>query len=308
MELPYDDRSDPRVLVLGDLMTDVVTVLSGPVAPGSDTAAAISLLGGGSAANTAAWLAALDVPVAYVGRVGDDAFGRAAVEELRAAGVRCAVAVDPVEPTGTCVVLVGPDGERSMLPDTGANGRIDARDLPEAWFRPGRHLHVSGYALLNPGSRGAALAAVELARGVRMTVSVDPSSAAPLAALGAEAFLAWTGGCDLLLANADEARVLTGEDDPRAAVAALAEHYGEAVVTCGAAGALWHGGFRSGYLGASAGAEHIEVVDTTGAGDAFDAGFLAEWLLNPEPEGALSRGNRTAALAVARVGGRPATG
>jgi sugar/nucleoside kinase (ribokinase family) len=96
--------------------------------------------------------------------------------------------------------------------------------------------------------------------------------------------------------------VLTGHDDARTAAQLLSEQYGEVVVKLGAGGALWHGGF----VGASAPAERVEdVVDTTGAGDAFAAGFLAEWLLHPEPESALTAANRLAAGAVARVGARP---
>lgn len=292
---------EPRVVVLGDLMTDVVTRMSGPVAVGSDTPARISVHGGGSAANVAAWLAALDVPTAYIARAGADAFGRAGVGELADAGVECHVMADPELPTGTCVVLVGTDGERSMLPDPGANAALSPDDVPRHLFRPGRHLHVSGYVLLSATGRAAALAALALAHDRRMTTSVDPASAAPLELAGPASFLAWTAGCDLVLANRDEARVLTGRDDPRAAAEALSEHYREAVVKCGAAGAVWHGGF----FGASAAASRLDVVDTTGAGDAFAAGFLAEWLLNPEPEGALAAGNRIAAQAVARVGARP---
>lgn len=296
--------SGPEVVVVGDVMTDVVTRHAGPIAPGSDTPAKIGVHGGGSAANVAAWLADLDVPVTFIGKVGADAFGDAAVAELRDAGVRVVVAVDAEAPTGTCVVLVGPDGERTFLPDRGANATFSPRDLaalPDDLFRPGRHLHLSSYLLLAASSRAAGLEVLARARAARMTVSVDPASAAPLALVGATEFLGWTRGAQLMFANAEEATVLTGRTDPREAAAALAEDYREVVVKCGAAGSVWHGGF----LAASAAAERVLAVDTTGAGDAFAAGFLAEWLLHPEPETALARGNRTAARAVERIGARP---
>jgi sugar/nucleoside kinase (ribokinase family) len=292
----------PRVVVVGDVMTDVVTVAAGPLAHGSDTPASVTLQGGGSGANVACWLASLGVPTAFMGRVGDDDLGRRAAADLTAYGVDARLSVDPELPTGACVVLVSPDGERTMLPDAGANATLSTAPLPDDVFRPGTHLHLSGYALLRAGSRDAALASLAAAGAARMTVSVDPSSAAPLRAAGPGTFLDWTAGASICLANAEEAAVLAGSDDVRTAAELLSARYGEVVVKLGARGALWHGGFVS----ASAPAEQVTSrIDTTGAGDAFAAGFLAEWLLHPEPESALTAGNRLAAQAVGLVGARP---
>jgi sugar/nucleoside kinase (ribokinase family) len=291
-----------RVICLGDLMVDVVAVMRAPLAPGSDTRASVSSHGGGSAANVAAWLAAAGTAVAFVGRTGADPLGAGAVRELADGGVHTAVTVDAERPTGTCVVLVSAGGERSMLPDAGANSGLRPEDLPHALFAPGCHLHLSGYPLLDPYAREAALAALDLARARRMSVSVDPSSAAPLATLGPERFLEWTGGADLCLANADEARVLTGLAGPHAAAQALAERYAEVVVKLGVQGALW---CRAGAPLVAVPAEPVPVADTTGAGDAFAAGFLTGWLDRARPEAALRSGCRLAALAVAQVGARP---
>jgi sugar/nucleoside kinase (ribokinase family) len=289
------------VLVVGDVMVDVLAAMSGPLARGSDTPSTVTTQGGGSAANVACWLAGQGVPTAYVGRVGDDVLGRQSVDDLRDRGVVTWVGVDEEEHTGTCVVLVEPGGERSMLPDTGANATLSPDDLPARAFRPGAHLHLSGYTLLHKGSRDAGLAALSLARAAGMTVSVDPSSAALLEAAGAARFLDWTRGVDVLLANRDEAAVLSGANDPHEAAAQVADTYREVVVKLGSDGALW----RQGFIGASAPAERVEVVDTTGAGDAFAAGFLASWLLHPEPETALAAGNRLASRAVGSIGARP---
>ncbi len=236
------------VVVAGDLMVDVVAALPGPLAHGSDAPAAISLHQGGSGANVAAWLAAAGADVAFAGRAGADPLGDAAVAAL--AGVALAVERDPVRPTGTCIVLVHPGGERTMIPDAGANDALELRELP-----PGEHLHLTGYTLLREGSRPAALRALELARERGSTVSVDPSSAAPLRA--APGFLASIGPVGLLLPNADEARVLTGEADPERAALALGRRARscsasgrttpgstEVVVTLGAGGALWSDGER----------------------------------------------------------------
>lgn len=287
-----------RIVVLGDVMVDVVTRLSVPLAPGSDAPAVIRFHGGGSAANTAAWLAQAGVETVLVGRVGDDERGRGASNELRAAGVDAQLAVDPELPTGTCVVLVGPDGERTMAPDAGANDALKETDLADELLASADHLHVAGYALLRSGSRPAARAALARALERGVTVSVDPSSAALLS----PEFLDLAEGAGLLLPNADEARMLSGERDPEQAGKTLANRFQEVVVTLGADGALWTDGSAS----VRADAVPVEdAVDSTGAGDAFAAGLLAARLDGAGPEEALTAAARLAAEAVTRPGGRP---
>jgi sugar/nucleoside kinase (ribokinase family) len=292
-----------EVLVVGDVMVDVIASMSVPLARNSDTPSMIVTSGGGSGANVAAWLSSLGVRTTFVGCVGDDALGRAGLVALSDAGIDVSrVVVDGSRSTGTCVVLVEPGGGRSMLPDPGANDVLVPGDLVGSLFRPGRHLHLSGYTLLRDGSRDAGLVALTRALEVGMTVSVDPSSAALLDAVGAPAFLQWTQGANLLLPNVDEALALTRTATVTQAAAELASSYNEVVVTLGEHGALWQNGF----ITASAPAERgADVVDTTGAGDAFAAGFLASWLLHPEPETALASGNRLAARAMGKVGARP---
>jgi sugar/nucleoside kinase (ribokinase family) len=292
-----------EVLVVGDVMVDVIASMSVPLARNSDTPSKVVTSGGGSGANVAAWLAALGVRTTFVGCVGDDALGRAGLVALSDSGIDVSrVVVDGSRPTGTCVVLVEPGGARSMLPDPGANDVLVPGDLIGSLFRPGRHLHLSGYTLLRDGSRDAGLVALTRALEVGMTVSVDPSSAALLDAVGAPTFLQWTQGASVLLPNVDEALALTRTSTVTQAAAELASSYAEVVVTLGEHGALW----QSGFITASAPAERgTEVVDTTGAGDAFAAGFLASWLLHPEPETALASGNRLAARAIGKVGARP---
>jgi ribokinase len=292
------ERAGPRIVVLGDVMVDVVARLEGAVAPASDSPARIAFHGGGSAANVAAWLVAAGIRPALVARVGDDDRGRAAGAELRAAGVDARLTVDPERPTGTCVVLVAPGGERTMLPDAGANDRVAPADVPDELLAPGRHLHVAGYALLRPGSRAAAQFAIERARARRMTVSVDPSSAALLS----PAFLDLARGADLLLPNVAEAGALAGEPDLERAARWLADHVPEVVVKLGALGALWTDGREVRRVRA---ASVAAPIDSTGAGDAFAAGLLAARLDGAAPEAAMAAGCRLAAEAVATLGARP---
>jgi ribokinase len=279
-------------------MFDVVARLSGPLAPGSDSHAVIRFHGGGSAANTAAWLAEAGAAPVLVGRVGDDERGTSVRDELHADGVETVLVVDPELPTGTCIVLVGPDGERTMAPDAGANDALSDSDLTDELLASVGHLHVAGYALLRCGSRPAARAAISRALERGISVSVDPSSAALLS----PEFLDHAHGAGLLLPNAEEARMLSGEDDPERAARALAARFDEVVVTLGADGALWTDGREI----VRRDAVPVEaVVDSTGAGDAFAAGLLAARLDGAAPEEALAAGARLAARAVAQAGGRP---
>jgi len=219
-------------------------------------------------------------------------------DELRAAGVAAVLAADPDLPTGTCIVLVGPDGERTMAPDAGANDALSDSDLTDELVASAGHLHVAGYALLRRGSRPAARSAISraLARGI--SVSVDPSSAALLS----PEFLDHADGAGLLLPNVEEARILSAEHDPERAARALAARFGEVVVTLGAEGALWTDGTESAHCDAVP----VEaVVDSTGAGDAFAAGLLAARLAGAAPDEALKAATQLAARAVTQPGGRP---
>jgi ribokinase len=302
-----------RLVVLGDVMVDVVCRLDRPLALGSDAPARIEFGHGGSAANVAAWAAGeapSSAPPVLAGRIGADERGRAAEAELRAAGVDTRLAVDPEEPTGTCVVLVAPDGERSMVPDPGANDRLADGDLPDELLAGAAHLHLTGYSLVRDGSRPAARSAIARARERGTSVSVDPSSAALLS----PAFLDGLEGVGILLPNLEEAAVLSGERDPERAALALARRVPEVVVTLGADGALWTDG-RSvcrvkaageGAHGGEAVSGAGAAVDTTGAGDVFAAGLLIARLSGAGPEAALRAGCRLAARAVRTPGARPA--
>src|SRR6201995_1952195 len=125
---------------------------------------------GGSAANPAAWLSRVGVSSTFVGAIGDDAAGQAQIESLHQLGVDVRFRVDRTRPTGTCLVLVAPTGERTMVPDPGANLALMEHDVPTDEFRPGDHLHVSGYALLRD-ARDAALHAMTTAVGSGLTAS-----------------------------------------------------------------------------------------------------------------------------------------
>jgi ribokinase len=295
--------SDGPVVVLGDVMSDVAARLAAPLVPGSDTPAVVEMRPGGGGANVAAWLAWLGAPVVLIGCVGDDEAGRGAARSLAASGVMARLVVDPGA-TGAVVVIVGTDGERTMLTDAGANARLTAADLPRDAFRPGARLHLSGYALLRDGSRAAAIAALAAARDAGMPASVDASSAAPLAAVGGAAFLGMVRAAGSIIATRDEAEVLTGTVEPEAAAALLLEGRDEVVLKLGDEGALWRGADGAS-VRVPAAAPPGPVVDSTGAGDAFAAAWLARRRAGDEPSAALAAACALAARVVTRPGARP---
>jgi sugar/nucleoside kinase (ribokinase family) len=230
----------------------------------------------------AAWLANAGADVALIGRVGDDALADVALAGLHGVDLRVARAGR----TGICVVLVAGDAERTMLPDPGANDELKAADLPADLFAPGNVLYLSGYTLLRPGTRPAAQAALARARETNMAIVLDAASAAPLQQ--EPEFMEWAGALDLLFANEAEMQVLGGALGVR-----------ETVIKRGADGAIWTSPRQTLQVQAEPG----DAVDTTGAGDAFAAGFLTAWPDNPQA--ALDAATQLAALAVARPGGRP---
>lgn len=293
--------SPGSIVVLGDIATDVVARLSQPIAVGSDATASVWTGGGGSGANVAAWLAHSGAAVSFIGRVGDDDSGRARTAELAQAGVDVHISVDAQHATGTVVVLVTPDGERTMLPDRGANLAISADDVPDNLIRHAAHLHVSGYSLFDARPRTAAVAAINAARTHGVPFSVDPASAQPLRIAGPEAFLQWTAGADLCLPNVAEAHVLTGTTDAAAALRRLSARYRETVITLGDGGAVWSDGSAV----VHAPARPVAVADTTGAGDAFTAGYLHAGVSGKAPQQCLDAGIALATQVVGRRGARP---
>jgi sugar/nucleoside kinase (ribokinase family) len=287
------------IVVVGDAGLDVVARHVGPIPHGGDVRANVTIAPGGAGANTAAWLAECGAQPVLAARVGADSAGRQVHSELTAAGVRCAFAVDQEAATCCVVCLVDPDGQRSMLADRGANARFSAADLDPGLLVDATHLHLSGYVLLDASSRPAALAALAAAREAGLTTSVDPQ-ASVLLDLDPEGFLNDVRGVDFLMPNSEELIALTGSAEP-AAAKALLDVVRTVVLTSGKDGASWVDDDEI----VSVPAELVECVDSTGAGDAFDAGFLAAWQRGVSKRDALLGGIRASARAVSSVGPQP---
>ncbi len=289
------------VLVIGDVIADVIVRPRGATNRGSDTRASIRARPGGSGANQAAWLSRLGTKARFAGRVGASDV-EACVAELARFGVDARLGADPELPTGMLVTLVAEDGERSFLTDRGANARLGAADLPDSLLDGVGLVHVSGYALFEPGPRAAVLRLMDRARAAAIPVTVDPSSTAFLREAGAEAFLGWTSGAAICFPNAEEAALLAGGDALDAQLVALARHYPLVVIKRGAEGAA---AAASDGTRVRVSAPPIQPVDTTGAGDAFLAGFLAARMRGLELRGCLEAGIEAGGQAARILGGRP---
>jgi sugar/nucleoside kinase (ribokinase family) len=288
----------PRILVIGDVMTDVIVRPEGRLARGSDRRASITVQPGGSAANQAAWLASFGVKVDFIARVGA-ADVESETARLKAIGVTPHLVGDRTHETGRLIALIDPDGERSFLTDRGANEALEARDIPDALIEGAALIHLSGYSFFAPSPRATVLDVMR--RAWNKPVSVDPASAEFLRGVGADKFLAWTKGASILFPNEEEAAILAGSDDREIQCARLAAHYPLVVVKRGAAGAEAAEGARRWRVNAP----KIEAIDTTGAGDAFVAAFLAHRLSDAGIQPALERAAAAGAAASASIGGRP---
>jgi len=285
--------------VVGDLVDDISVRVLDDVTEASDTNAEIRLRPGGSAGNVAAWLGHLGVDTTFCGRVGADAVDRHA-RALADHGVEAHVAGDPGT-TATIVLQLDREGERTMFVDRGANRGLVADDISADAWHDVTWLHLTGYTFFDPSTRPVAVELLAEARRRGARVSVDPSSVAFLRSAGGADFLGWIDGADVIFPNLDEARVLVGSTGPQIDLDALAVRFPHVVVTLGSMGAAYLGGTERAQITAP----RIDVVDTTGAGDAFAAGFLARWVDGATPEEALDGGRAAAETCVAHLGARP---
>jgi sugar/nucleoside kinase (ribokinase family) len=268
------------ICTLGDLLLDVVVRLDGPIAADTDTYGRTWVGPGGQASNVAAWVVELGGRARLLARRADDTAGRLLADELARRGVEVAGPVREGS-TGTVVSIASPNANRTMLTDRGVSTDFTPEDLDPGWLAGCETLHVPAYSLAREPIRAAAVAAVAAAREAGARISVDLSSTAVLAEGGAALrHLVDELAPDVVLANDAEAELFGAVDAPTV------------VVKRGALGCSVH--TRAETLDHPA--EDVEVVDTTGAGDAFAAGFLL---------GGAETGLAAAARCVGKMGAVP---
>jgi sugar/nucleoside kinase (ribokinase family) len=288
--------------VLGDLMLDVVLAPGRALESGTDVPGRVTLVQGGSAANTARWLGRLGARATLIAAVGRDAAGRALVDAIEADGVTSRVSRVAGARTGRIGVVVAPDGERSFVADRGAADLLTPGDLRASWFGGADALHLPVYSLLGAPLGEAGRRSIELARAAGAIVSVDLASIGPLLAEGRRAAraLITAAAPDLLFATAGEAKALLRTRS----VEGLLDYAPTAVVKRGAKGATVltrAGGQEQRFEIATV---RLPVTDTTGAGDAFDAGFLVGWFAARAAGQSLAASLQRAALSGHRAAAR----
>jgi sugar/nucleoside kinase (ribokinase family) len=256
-------------------MLDVVVMPARPLESGTDVQGRVALVQGGSAANAARWLARLGARTSLIAAVGRDAAGRALIEAVRSDGVTIRASRIAGARTGRIGVVVAPGGERSFVADRAAADMLEPGDLRDAWFAGADALHLPAYSLLGAPLGLAGRRAIELARAADAAVSVDLASIGPLLADGRRAAQALISEIapDLLFATAGEAEALLGGRG----VDGLLDFAATAVVKRGPKGATVLTRVGAERIRFEVATERLDVTDTTGAGDAFDAGFLVGW-------------------------------
>jgi sugar/nucleoside kinase (ribokinase family) len=296
-----DLASQPRsIVVFGDIIDDVVAVPRGPIRTDTDTVSSIRFRPGGSAANTASWLGSLGAPVHFIGTVGVDDAARHTLD-LMDHGVWPHLAGHPTLPTGAIVVIV--EGEtRTMLTERGANAVLDTDLVTDEMLAGAGILHLTGHTLfgMDEPTRFTALIARALAAGVE--VCVDPGSAGYIADFGVDQALGYIAGASILVPNLEEGRALTGLVEPLAVASSLAERFAVVALTLDTNGVIVA---RAGHEPVVVEAVRTTVADPTGAGDAFTAGFLHEWLATRDADAAARAGVALASRAVSTIGARP---
>lgn len=286
------------ITVIGDLVVDII-VSKGATNFATDTDGSIGMSPGGQANNVAAWIAHEGVASRLIGKVGDDPFGIYLLDQAKKQGISCEVSVDPSAPTGKIVVLVDREtGERSMIPDRGANlnlGESDIRGVEESDI-----LYLSGYSFFAEKPRKAISSAKKTAVSNGIPVALDPSSTHFLQACKQD-FLRFLDGVTFLVPNYEEGVLLTGETEPQRILTALKELVPCPILKLGADGCL----FYENDVCVKLSAPKVTAVDVTGAGDSFIGSFLATYAITKDIRKSVERAIEVSSQVVTRIGACP---
>ncbi len=258
----------------------------------------VELHSGGSCANTIAALGLMGTQASYCGQVGSDRLGKLYTERLTAACGQHCLHTTAEHATGKCLSIIsGIDAERTMLTDLGAAVTMEGLGEFTQVIESSRILHLTGYLLLGDPMRSRALEAIAVAKAAGVPVSIDAADPFVLSVVGELMWETIVSSADIVFFNAEEASLLCG-CPPEQALEKLAAVVDTAVVKLGSKGSMVsHKGqiYR-------AGIHKVTAQDTTGAGDAYAAGFLQGLIRGWDPGRAADLGSRVAALTVAQVG------
>jgi sugar/nucleoside kinase (ribokinase family) len=289
-----------RILCIGDAMLDVVALIDSEIHYGSDTPAHITTHGGGAAANTATWIAHQGHQVFFVSRIGNDAAGSAILSELNAWQIEHKDMSHISGKTGVVVVIVDKTGQRTMFPDSGVNSGLGIDDLPSLENFDAAFL--SGYSLFNRDSTAGVEAMIAAIKEAKIPLFFDPASVGTISHFDRERALTYLKQMDVLLPNEEEALFLTNQSEIERAIEELQTYCPVVVIKLGDRGAI---AMKTGSEIITSTVNKIDPVDTTGAGDAFAAGFIPQWIASKDLADSMKAGNELARQCVAIIGARP---
>jgi len=285
----------PDLVTIGHVLMDIrIFVGEFPKADEEAKTDRLSLGGGGSAANVAVGASRLGVKSGFIGSIGFDTFGRVLLEELEHEGVDVAhVKVDTSTSSGLTVIAINNKGQVIMFGYTGASDKLFPSDLNKEYISSSEHVHITGLSF------DTALAAAKIAKKANVTVSFDPGRL--MSKMGLKRLLPLLHYVDQILLNQEEARELTGVIElEKAAKAIITSGPKMVIIKRGPDGVFAMNHSKS----FSVPAYPVKVVDTTGAGDAFSAGFITAQLEGKSLEDSVEFANATANLKITRIGAR----
>ena len=225
---------------------------------------------GGSAANTIVGVADFGGKAAYVGKVAHDKTGDFFLKDMRDMGVTIEVTPATSGQTGTCAVMITPDAQRTMITNLGVSATLTEADIHEDTVRESKYVYVEGYLLTGDTTKAAAYKAIELAKKHGVKVAFTASDPFLVNMLRDEIWALVEGPVDLFFCNEEEAKSLTGKDDPIECAAEIHRHAENVAMTLGPNGSIiMHGGESIAIEGVN-----VKAIDTTGAGDMYAAGLL----------------------------------
>jgi sugar/nucleoside kinase (ribokinase family) len=289
-----------KILCIGDLMLDVTVKVPSKLIEGREIRSEIFIQGGGAAANVATWLTHQNINAYMVTRTGADLAGEMLLADLAKHKVEYSPAKVSDKATGTVVVLVDGDGERTMYPDSGANAGLSPNDLPNLTEITAAYL--SGYSLLNQVSRPGVLAIIKELKSKSIPIFFDPSTVGIMAEAPLAELEKWISEMSALVLNEEEAQYLTGKSNPLEAIELLLNLVEMVIIKRGSRGAI---GKKRGMDLINIPATQIVAVDSTGAGDAFMAGVIGNYYPAENLEKAILAGVALGGKCAAKVGSRP---
>jgi sugar/nucleoside kinase (ribokinase family) len=311
-----------HVLAIGNALVDVITTAppeflsdrgiakgSMRLIPADEAETLYAAMGsgreisGGSAANTVAGMAALGAKPAFVGRVADDQLGAVFAHDIRASGVAFTTAKSTGgAPTGRCLIVVTPDGDRTMNTYLGACQELSEADLDADSVAAADILYLEGYLWDPPAPRAAMRKAIAVARANDRKVAFTLSDVFCVEGHRADFLELLAGHVDLMFGNEHEVCALYQTQSLDEAMAELAKHACVAVITRSSAGAVVLEGGRRHVI---SGETVTKVIDSTGAGDMFAGGFMAAMVEGRSLPDCARVGCITAAEVISHYGARP---